>query len=85
MRIYLVAHSVMTDGYLDFLSAHKTWWRRDTGDPAAQRLVEFAGRVCYMSFGERQSPRDNHRYIENLVDELVEGKPVVELPEDTGE
>jgi thymidylate synthase (FAD) len=29
--------------------------------------VEIAGRICYMSFGDKQSPRRNGAYIHNLI------------------
>ena len=29
--------------------------------------MEIAGRICYMSFGEKQSPRRNGEYIHNLI------------------
>ncbi len=33
----------------------------------ADELVEFSGRVCYMSFGDKQSPRNNNSYIKNII------------------
>lgn len=30
--------------------------------------MEFAGRICYFSFGPKQSPRTNAEYIANLID-----------------
>ena len=51
----------------EFLEEQSTSWRHDSGSTPSEHLVEFAGRVCYMSFGERQSPRSNAEYIANLV------------------
>lgn len=45
---------------------HEEWQRTDNAHPG-DNLVEIAGRICYMSFGERQSPRDNAAYIRNLI------------------
>jgi thymidylate synthase (FAD) len=39
----------------------------DASATDAERLIEFAGRICYLSFGERQSPRSNRDYIVNLI------------------
>ncbi|MBZ5664643.1 MAG: FAD-dependent thymidylate synthase [Acidobacteriia bacterium] len=32
-------------------------------------MVEVSGRICYMSFGAKQSPRSNADYIRNLIDQ----------------
>jgi thymidylate synthase (FAD) len=42
-------------------------WRRDPRATPAECLIEFAGRVCYMSFGTKQSPKSNAEYIRNLI------------------
>jgi thymidylate synthase (FAD) len=42
-------------------------WQEDGNATDAERLVEFAGRVCYLSFGRQQSPRNNAEYIANLI------------------
>jgi thymidylate synthase (FAD) len=66
--LYLLARPQFTGAYRDFLAAHgETWHESPVSD--AERLVEFAGRICYMSFGARQSPRDNAAYIANLIDQ----------------
>jgi len=51
----------------EFLAEHRTSWKRDPQASPPSALVEFAGRICYMSFGTRQSSRSNAKYIENLV------------------
>jgi thymidylate synthase (FAD) len=53
----------------EFLSEHATEWRRSADATPSEELIEFAGRVCYMSFGGRQSPRSNSEYIYNLTDQ----------------
>lgn len=65
--LYLLARPQFTADYRRFLAACRTSWQ-ETSASDAERLIEFAGRICYMSFGRRQSPRDNAAYIANLVD-----------------
>ena len=52
----------------DFLGEETTEWNRSEDASPAEEIVEFAGRVCYLSFGPRQSPRKNCDYLKNLVD-----------------
>jgi thymidylate synthase (FAD) len=52
-----------------FLSEEDTDWRRTEGAQPPEELVEIAGRLCYMSFGERQSPKENDTYIGHLVEQ----------------
>jgi thymidylate synthase (FAD) len=51
-----------------FLEAEGMNWRHTAGATPAEELVELAGRICYMSFGKRQSPKTNAEYIANLVE-----------------
>lgn len=44
-------------------------WKRSPDTTEAEELVELSGRICYMSFGSRQSPRSNREYIRNLIDQ----------------
>jgi thymidylate synthase (FAD) len=53
--------------FLQFLRTEGQVWSRTSGATEAEELVETAGRICYMSFGERQSPRSNEEYIQNLI------------------
>lgn len=55
------------DAIAAFVESESTAWRRTPGASVAESLIELAGRVCYMSFGERQSDRTNARYIQNLL------------------
>jgi thymidylate synthase (FAD) len=65
--LYLLARPQFTTEYERFLAAHgETWQQTQAGD--AEQLIEFAGRICYMSFGVQQSTRDNAAYIANLID-----------------
>ena len=63
----LVRPAFDVDAFLVFLSEHGCDWRRSAGATQVEEIVEIAGRVCYMSFGERQSPRDNRTYLDNLI------------------
>jgi thymidylate synthase (FAD) len=70
-RIYLIGRPTFDPRYQDFLNdflatEDASWKTTNTATPA-ERLVEFAGRVCYMSFGSRQSARTNAEYISNLI------------------
>jgi len=42
------------------------WIENEPGTPA-ERLIEFAGRICYMSFGRRQFRKTSGVYIANLI------------------
>jgi thymidylate synthase (FAD) len=66
--LYLLARPQFTPEYQRFLAAHDEVWL-ETAATDAERLTEFAGRICYMSFGPRQSPRDNPSYIRHLIDQ----------------
>jgi thymidylate synthase (FAD) len=53
--------------FLSFLAEEKTEWQRSPQASSSEEIVEAAGRICYMSFGGAQSPRDNREYILNLI------------------
>jgi thymidylate synthase (FAD) len=64
---YLISAPVLLEANIErFLEDEKYEWRRTPGATDAEQLVEFSGRVCYMSFGASQSPRTNAEYIANL-------------------
>jgi thymidylate synthase (FAD) len=50
-----------------FLGEQDLSWHSDEEATDAENLIEIAGRVCYMSFGERQSPKSNREYIRHLI------------------
>jgi thymidylate synthase (FAD) len=70
-QVTLLARPVFGEAHRAFLRAHlppeDAHWREDDSTTDAERLVEFAGRVCYLSFGRHQSPRGNAEYIANLI------------------
>ncbi len=51
----------------NFLPEGKRQWHEAEGPTAAERLIEFAGRICYMSFGSNQAPGTNAEYIRKLI------------------
>jgi len=59
--------SLDVDAFEKYLAGEGLAWARTPGATEAEELVELAGRLCYMSFGERQSPRTNAQYIWNLL------------------
>ena len=67
-RVYLVGRQTVDDQALStFLADHNVErWSTDT-EEAGEKLVEVAGRVCYMSFA-RPRPGGNRAYIEHLLE-----------------
>jgi thymidylate synthase (FAD) len=55
------------DRALSALRQENLEWRRTPGATEAEELIEFAGRMCYLSFGDKQSPRSNSAYIHRLI------------------
>ncbi|HVW09002.1 MAG TPA: FAD-dependent thymidylate synthase, partial [Bryobacteraceae bacterium] len=68
-QIYLIGRPAFDiEAFLLFLAGQASDWRRTPGATGPEELVEVAGRICYMSFGDRQSPRENSTYLKNLID-----------------
>jgi thymidylate synthase (FAD) len=65
-KIYVLARPSFTSEVDSFLLNEGQEWKGTISEPA-ERLVEFAGRICYMAFGARQSPKTNSEYIQNLL------------------
>jgi len=71
-KVYLVARSGLDDvAVQQFLDDEGTTWITD-GDHGTELISELAGRVCYMSFGDKQGRRSNRAYLENII-ELAHG------------
>jgi thymidylate synthase (FAD) len=69
-RIFLVSEpSFDLSAMTEFLRENQTSWKRTPGTSAAEQIVEAAGRICYMSFGDKQSPRSTGEYISRLIDQ----------------
>lgn len=67
-RLYLVARPSLVPAEVKrFLEDESTAWRTSSEATEAESLVELTGRICYMSFGHRQSPKTNADYIAHLV------------------
>ncbi len=52
-----------------FIDDENTTWKRTEDSTNPEELIEFSGRICYMSFGNKQSPRTNQEYIKNLIEQ----------------
>lgn len=67
---YLLARPQIDEaGIADVFGDLGSGWRRSAAATPAEEIVEFAGRICYLSFGARQSPRSNEAYVANLIDQ----------------
>lgn len=67
-RIYLISRpSLDLESLAKFLADEQVDWRRTADAEQAEELIELAGRICYMSFGDSQSDRTNSKYIQNLI------------------
>src|SRR6516162_7677429 len=70
-RAFLLGHPQFDGAYQDFLADSlppEQAFRKEAGIATpAERLIEFAGRVCYMSFGSRQSAKTTAEYIQALI------------------
>lgn len=66
-RIYVIARPTLTNEYRSFLLDEAADWRIDPDATDAELLIEFAGRICYKSFGAQQSPKSNREYIRHLI------------------
>ncbi len=67
-KVYLVGRQMVDEETLNaFLADHGvSQWTTDT-EVAGEKLIETAGRVCYMSF-QRPRPGGNKTYIGHLLD-----------------
>lgn len=69
LRVYLLSRGAFDPRALaEFLESEAMTWKRTPGSSPAEEVVEAAGRICYMSYGERQSPRTNAEYIRRLIE-----------------
>jgi thymidylate synthase (FAD) len=67
-KVYLLTRTHLdVDAFLSFLKEEGLDWARSAHATGSEEAVEIAGRICYMSFGEKQSPRRNGEYIQNLI------------------
>jgi flavin-dependent thymidylate synthase len=68
-KVYLIARpQIVEEGLAKFLQDQKLSWPTPTENVKdAERLVEVAGRCCYMSFGNKAGSKTNYRYVQNLI------------------
>lgn len=65
--VYLVGRQTVDQAELDrFLTDHGVTWQTDT-EVASERLMETAGRICYMSFAKPR-PGGNQAYLGHLLE-----------------
>ena len=65
--VYLVGRQIVDPAELDrFLADHGVSWQTDT-EVAGERIVETAGRICYMSFA-RPRPGGNKAYLGHILE-----------------
>lgn len=67
MQLFLIASTKFLPAYREFLRGRRMTWREDEQATSGQQLIEFAGRVCYLSFGTRQSSKSNSQYVRHLI------------------
>lgn len=67
-KVYVIGHSSLDfQSVFDFLRDEGGAWERDTDVPV-RALPELAGRICYMSFGEKQGRKSNDDYIRHIIE-----------------
>lgn len=72
MNLYLIASTRLEPGYAEWLTKRGLSWREGPLSGDSARLIEFAGRVCYLSFGDRQSPKNSAEYVGHLIEQQHE-------------
>lgn len=67
-RLYVLSRPLLDIKEIaSFLDEESTEWKRTSGATEAEDIIEFAGRICYMSFGSKQSSKSNRDYIQALI------------------
>jgi thymidylate synthase (FAD) len=65
--LYVIARPIFDrDAFRQFLTDENQTWLEGDNSTDAEKLIEAAGRICYMSFGQRQFRRGSS-YIANLI------------------
>lgn len=73
-KVYLIARPQIAEGLEEFLNENDLEWPTSTeGVTDASRVVEVAGRCCYMSFGKKAGSKTNQAYVNNLLGRDSEG------------
>lgn len=69
--VHVLARPIFCEDHKSFLRHHRTNWNQISEKcevTPAERLIEFAGRTCYMSFS-KPAPRTNAEYIARLINQ----------------
>jgi thymidylate synthase (FAD) len=69
-KVYLIARpEIVGDNVLEFLDDNETpnGWEQEDEPGDGDSLPEFAGRICYVSFGQKQGRKTNREYIGNIL------------------
>jgi len=67
-RLQIVSRPNFDEAALStFLASDDLDWQASAGASDGEDLIEVAGRLCYLSFGDRQSPKTNQQYIRHLI------------------
>ncbi len=65
--IYIVGKQIVnSEDIKRFLRENNITWQTDT-EIGAEMLSEISGRICYMSFGEKQGRKTNKEYLKNII------------------
>ena len=64
---YILSRPALTEEIGHFLLSEWISWSTSPAASVAEALTEFAGRICYMSLGDKQSSKTNAEYIANLI------------------
>ncbi len=68
-EIYVVGRQTLDNAEVRrFLEDHETSWQTDS-EIGSELIVELAGRVCYLSFGDKQFRKTNADYVGNLINQ----------------
>jgi thymidylate synthase (FAD) len=67
MKTYLISVTSLTDGMGQFLQDRALTWTHEDVASDPERVVEAAGRVCYMSFGARQHRQSTGDYLSHII------------------
>ena len=68
-EVYVIGRQSLNDAEMQrFLKDHETYWQTDS-EIGSELIVEAAGRVCYMSWGDKQFRKTNADYVGNLINQ----------------
>jgi thymidylate synthase (FAD) len=68
-KVYLISEPRLNWEHISqFFKENELSWTETNGSSSpGDALVEFAGRICYVSFGGKQGRKDNRSYLENIL------------------